>query len=60
LLDKVKPLLSSISRRKAVFDRNYVKMLMPERQEGQNKLDLAEQVRADIREFRKSPAPRGW
>jgi len=44
LLDKVKPLLSSIKPRKAVFDRNYVKMLMAGTSRRQNKLDLAEQV----------------
>jgi myo-inositol-1-phosphate synthase len=55
LLDKVKPLLSSIKPRKAVFDRHYVKMLDGRNvKKGKNKLDLAEQVRGDIREFRKS------
>src|SRR5882724_4068027 len=55
LLDQVKPFLSSIKPRKAVFDRNYVKKLDgPNVKKGKNKMDLAEQVRADIREFRKS------
>ncbi|HXW92716.1 MAG TPA: inositol-3-phosphate synthase [Terriglobales bacterium] len=55
LLDKVKPCLSSIRPRKAVFDRNYVKNLDgPNVKKGKNKMDLAEQVRADIREFKKS------
>jgi myo-inositol-1-phosphate synthase len=55
LLDQVKPLLSSIRPRKAVFDRNYVKNLDgPNVKKGKNKMDLAEQVRADIREFKKS------
>jgi len=55
LLDQVKPLLSSIRPRKAVFDHNYVKNLDgPNVKKGKNKMDLAEQVRADIREFRKS------
>ena len=55
LLDKVKPFLSSIKPRKAVFDRNYVKNLDgPNVKKGKNKMDLAEQVRADIREFKKS------
>ncbi len=55
LLDKVKPLLSSIKPRKAVFDHNYVKNLDgPNVKKGKNKMDLAEQVRADIREFKKS------
>jgi len=46
LLKKVKPLLSSIKPRKAVFDRNYVKMLDGKNvKKGKNKLELAEQVR---------------
>jgi myo-inositol-1-phosphate synthase len=55
LLDKVKPFLSSIKPRKAVFDHNYVKNLDgPNIKKGKNKMDLAEQLRADIREFKKS------
>ena len=55
LLDQVKPFLSSIKPRKAVFDHNYVKKLDgPNVKKGKNKMDLAEQVRADIREFKKS------
>jgi len=55
LLDKVKPLLSSIKPRKAVFDHNYVKKIDgPNVKKGKNKMDLAEQVRADIRAFKKS------
>ena len=55
LLDQVKPFLSSIKPRKAVFDRNYVKKLDgPNVKKGKNKMDLAEQVRADIRDFKKS------
>jgi myo-inositol-1-phosphate synthase len=55
LLDQVKPFLGSIKPRKAVFDHNYVKNLDgPNVKKGKNKMDLAEQVRADIREFRKS------
>ena len=54
LIDKVKPLLSSIQPRKAVFDHNYVKNLDgPNMKKGKSKMDLAEQVRADIREFKK-------
>jgi myo-inositol-1-phosphate synthase len=57
LLDKVKPLLGSIRPRKAVFDRNYVRNLDgPNVKKGKNKRDLAEQVRADIREFKQSSA----
>ena len=55
LLDKVKPLLSSIKPRQAVFDHNYVKNLDgPNIKKGRTKMDLAEQVRADIRQFRKT------
>src|SRR5258708_6200400 len=55
LLDQVKPFLSSIKPRKAVFDHNYVKKLDgPNVKKGKNRMDLAEQVRQDIREFRKS------
>jgi len=55
LLDQVKPFLSSIRPRKAVFDHNYVKNLDgPNVKKGKSKMDLAEQVRADIREFKKS------
>jgi myo-inositol-1-phosphate synthase len=53
LLDQVKPFLSSIQPRRAVFDRNYVKRLDgPNVKKGWSKMDLAEQVRTDIREFR--------
>jgi myo-inositol-1-phosphate synthase len=55
LLGQVKPFLSSIKPRKAVFDHNYVKKIDgPNVKKGKNKMDLAEQVRADIREFKKS------
>jgi myo-inositol-1-phosphate synthase len=55
LLDQVKPFLSTIKPQKAVFDRNYVKMIDgPNVKKGKNKMDLAEQVRDDIRKFRKS------
>jgi myo-inositol-1-phosphate synthase len=55
LLDQVKPFLSSIKPRRAVFDRNYVKRLDgPNVKKGKSKMDLAEQVRQDIRDFQKS------
>ena len=55
LLEQVKPFLSSIKPRKAVFDQNYVKKLDgPNVKKGKNKMDLAEQVRDDIREFKQS------
>jgi len=54
LLDKVKPFLSTIRPRKAVFDQRYVKKLEGSNvKKGKNKRDLAEQLRADIRDFRK-------
>jgi len=55
LLDQVKPFLSRIKPRKAVFDKNYVKKLDgPNVKKGKNKMDLAEQLRDDIRDFKKS------
>src|SRR5579862_3969005 len=55
LLEQVKPFLSSIKPRKAVFDKNYVKKLDgPNVKKGKNKMELAEQVRDDIRDFKKS------
>ena len=55
LLKKVKRRLSAIKPMKAVFDHNYVKKIDgPNVKKGKNKLDLAEQLRQDIRDFRKS------
>jgi myo-inositol-1-phosphate synthase len=55
LLDKVKPFLSAIHPRKAVFDHNYVKKIDgPNVKKGKNKMELAEQLRDDIRQFRKT------
>ena len=55
LLDQVKPFLSEIKPRKAVFDKNYVKRLDgPNVKKGKNKMELAEQLRDDIRDFKKS------
>ena len=54
LLEKIKPFLKSVTPRKAVFDRNYVKRLDGKHvKKGRNKMDLAEQLRADIRDFKK-------
>ncbi len=54
LVEQVKPLLSSIKPRKAVFDQHYVKRLDgPNVKKGKNKMDLAEQLRQDIRDFQK-------
>ena len=55
LLEQVKPFLSTIKPRKAVFDKNYVKKLDgPNVKKGKNKKELVEQVREDIRDFKKS------
>ncbi|MGZ4827766.1 MAG: inositol-3-phosphate synthase, partial [Terriglobales bacterium] len=55
LVDQIKPFLSGIKPRPAVFDRNYVKRLDgPNVKKGKTKMDLAEQVREDIREFKKT------
>ena len=55
LLDEIKPFLSSIKPRKAVFDHNYVKRIDgPNVKKGKDKMDLAEQFRDDIRQFKKS------
>jgi myo-inositol-1-phosphate synthase len=55
LLDRVKTRLQSIKPHKAVFDHNYVKRIDgPNVKKGKNKMDLAEQLRQDIRDFRKS------
>ena len=55
LLDKIKPRLQSIKPLKAVFDHNYVKRIDgPNVKKGKTKMDLAEQLRQDIRDFRKS------
>jgi myo-inositol-1-phosphate synthase len=54
LLNQIKPFLRSIRPRKAVFDRNYVKKLDGKHvKKGKNKRDLAEQLREDIRDFKK-------
>ena len=54
LLDLVKPELEAIKPWPAVFDQRYVKRLEgPNVKKGKNKKDLAEQVRADIRNFKK-------
>jgi len=55
LLEQIKPFLSSIKPMKAVFDKNYVKKLDgPNVKTGKNKMELAEQVREDIRNFKKT------
>jgi myo-inositol-1-phosphate synthase len=54
-LDKVKPCLQAIKPLSAVFDRHYVKRLDSRNvKKGQNKMELAQQVRSDIYDFKKS------
>jgi myo-inositol-1-phosphate synthase len=53
LLDQIRPDLETLKPWPAVFDRRYVKRLDgPNVKKGKNKKDLAEQVRADIRNFK--------
>ncbi|HXZ29417.1 MAG TPA: inositol-3-phosphate synthase, partial [Terriglobales bacterium] len=55
LLDQIKPFLGSLRPRPAVFDHYYVKKLDgPNVKKGKNKMDLAEQLRQDIRDFKKT------
>jgi myo-inositol-1-phosphate synthase len=55
LLEQVKPFLSSIKPRKAVFNPHYVKNLDgPNVKKGENQMELAEQLRQDIRDFKQS------
>jgi myo-inositol-1-phosphate synthase len=55
LLDQIKPELESIHPMPAVFEQAYVKRLNGTHvKRGKNKMDLAEQVREDIRNFKKS------
>lgn len=52
LLEQVKEPLSKIKPMKAVFDREFVKRLDgPNVKKGTSKMDLADQLRADIRNF---------
>ena len=54
LLDKLKEPLSAIKPMKAVFDHEYVKRIDgPNKKTGRNKMDLAEQLMADIVTFQK-------
>jgi myo-inositol-1-phosphate synthase len=55
LVEQLKPYLQTIKPLPAVFDQYYVKRLEGTNvKKGKNKRDLAEQVRADIREFKKT------
>jgi myo-inositol-1-phosphate synthase len=53
-LDKVKKFLKNIKPMKAAFDQHYVKNLSgPNVKKAKNKFELAEQLREDIRNFKK-------
>ena len=53
LLEKIRPELEAIKPWPAVFDRHYVKRLDgPNVKRGANKMELADQVREDIRRFK--------
>jgi myo-inositol-1-phosphate synthase len=53
LLEKIRPELEAIKPWPAVFDRRYVKRLDgPNVKKGANKMELADQVREDIRRFK--------
>jgi len=55
LLEKVNPCLQTIKPLSAVFDQHYVKRLNGHNvKKGRNKMELAQQVRSDIYEFKKS------
>jgi myo-inositol-1-phosphate synthase len=55
LLDELKEPLSAIKPMKAVFDHNYVKRIDgPNVKAGKSKMELAEQLMEDIREFKRS------
>ncbi len=55
MLEELKPYLETIRPLPSVFDQYYVKRLQgPHVKTGKNKRDLAEQVKADIRAFKKT------
>src|SRR5437588_9592894 len=55
LLENIKPFMESVKPLPAVFDKNYVRKLDgPNVKQGRNKMELAEQVRQDIGDFKKS------
>jgi len=55
LLEQIKPELSQIKPMKAVFDKNFIKRIDGSNvKTGKNKMELAEAVRQDIRDFLKN------
>jgi myo-inositol-1-phosphate synthase len=55
LLDQIKDELAAVTPMSAVFDRQYVKRLDgPNVKKGKNKKDLADQLIADIRNFKRT------
>ena len=58
-LETIRPFLEGIRPMPAVFDQYYVKRLHGTNvKKGKNKRDLAEQLRADIRAYKKVPSAR--
>lgn len=61
LIEDLKPFLSKIKPMPAAFDRSYVKRLDGRNvKPAANKYELAEQLIADIENFRKSTTARAW
>jgi myo-inositol-1-phosphate synthase len=55
LLDEIKPELETVRPMPAVFDQKYVKRLNgPNVKTGKNKMDLADQLRSDFQQFKKT------
>ncbi|MBL7960256.1 inositol-3-phosphate synthase [bacterium] len=55
LLNQIRPEMEKIKPMKAVFDQKYVKRLTgPNVKTGKNKMDLADQLRKDIQDFKKN------
>ena len=61
LLEQIRPELEAIKPMPAVFDRRYVKRLDgPNVKKGKNKRELAEQLRDDMRKFKKDNGSIAW
>ena len=55
LLQQIKPEMEAVRPMKAVFDQKYVRRLSgPNVKTGKNKMDMADQLRQDIRDFKKT------
>jgi myo-inositol-1-phosphate synthase len=61
LIEQLKPFLSTVTPRAAVFDHNYVKKIDgPNVNKGKNKMDLVEQVRAEASKCFRAQLCFGW